>query len=442
MKIDNNFLWGAATSAYQIEGAYNKDGKGVSVWDTFANSEGDIYNNDNGKIACNHYKLYKDDVKLMKEIGLKAYRFSISWTRILPNGIGKINQKGIEFYSNLVDELIANGITPIATLFHWDFPEALMNKGGWLNREVSDWFAEYTKVVVDALSDRVAYWLTINEPQCFAQLGYGNGMHAPGMRVGNKGAFSVAHNLLLAHGKAVRVIRNYAILTPKIGYAPSLDYVVPAEDTVECYEAAKKEMFTCEKNRGLGSTSWWTQPIFRGRYPESGMIEFKQWLPEIHDGDMEIISEPLDFFCINYYQGRYFPDKKQTGAASTANDWAIVPEGIYFISKMMYNEYKLPIFITENGLASMDWIHRDGKVHDPQRSDFIANHVAQMKRAMEDGVDICGFLYWSLLDNYEWQQGYSKRFGLIYVDYDSSKRTLKDSAEFYHSIIETNAENL
>lgn len=442
MQIGQDFLWGAASSSYQMEGSVNQDGKGVSIWDTFANTEGNIKNGDTGNHACGHYELYKEDVKAMKDLGLRAYRFSISWTRILPEGVGRINEKGLAFYSHLVDELIANGIVPIATLYHWDFPEALMKKGGWLNREVADWFAEYTKAVVDCLSDRVQYWLTINEPQCFVQLGYELGLHAPGIRVGKRECFSVAHHLLLAHGRAVQVIRRYAKLPPQIGYAPALDYVIPAEDTPECYEQARKEMFSCSGERGFYNVSWWMEPILRGSYPESGRECFAEWMPDIEEGDMEIISQPLDFFGFNYYHGRYFPEKKRTGYALTANEWAVVPEGIYYISKMMYEEYGLPVFITENGMACLDWVHRDGKVHDSQRIDYMARHISYMKKAMEEGVEIKGYLYWTLLDNFEWQEGYSKRFGLIYVDFETRERIWKDSAAFYRKVIESDGKVL
>lgn len=433
-----DFTWGAATSAYQIEGSPTADGKGVSIWDICAKQPGIVVNHENGDVACDHYRRFKDDVRIMKEMGLKAYRFSISWPRILPDGTGKVNEKGVKFYSDLVDELLSNGIIPYVTLFHWDYPEKLMKRGGWLNRECVDWFAEYTRVVVEHLSDRVDHWLTINEPQCFVKLGYEEGVHAPGMRVGRRYAFDVAHNMLLAHGKAVQTIRTYAKKKPLIGFASALNYVMPDSSDPEDIEAAKQKMFSCSRDHGLWCTSWWTEPIYHGHYPEDGLKEFADWLPDYTDEDMKLISQPLDFFGFNYYQASRYSDVKKPGYAETAVEWPIEPEGIYYMAKFLQEEYGLPLLITENGMANLDWPLRDGRIHDAQRIDYMEQHLKNVHRAMSEGVNILGYMYWSFMDNFEWNNGYRKRFGLIYVDYMTQQRIWKDSAHRYKEIIATN----
>lgn len=436
------FVWGAATSSYQIEGNVSADGKGVSVWDTFSKQSGVVSNNENGDVACDHYKRFKDDVKIMKEIGLSAYRFSISWTRVLPKGTGIVNQKGLQFYSDLVDELLENGITPYVTLFHWDYPEKLMQRGGWLNRECVEWFEEYTRVIVECLSDRVEHWITINEPQCFVKLGYEEGIHAPGMRVGKRYVFEVAHNMLLAHGKAVQTIRKYAKKKPMVGFAPALNYVMPDSGCPEAMEKAKEKMFGCHKWDGIWSTSWWTEPIYNGRYPEDGLKEYAEWLPEYTQEDMKLINQPLDFFGVNYYHAARYSGKLALGYAETAVEWPIEPEGFYYMTKFLYEKYGVPLLITENGMANMDWVLEDGCIHDVQRIDYVSRHLKNMHKAICEGVEILGYMYWSLMDNFEWQNGYRKRFGLVYVNYETQERILKDSAYWYKKIIETNGASL
>lgn len=442
MSFKEDFIWGAATSSYQIEGSTVSDGKGLSIWDTCSKIPGFVRGNQTGEIACDHYNRYLEDVRIMKEMGLKAYRFSISWSRILPKGIGELNEQGILFYDNLVNELIQNGITPYVTLFHWDYPEELMKLGGWMNGESSDWFAEYAKVVVDRLSDRVDHWLTLNEPQCFVKLGYEDGIHAPGIKAGRRYVFAVAHNMLLAHGKAVKVIREHAKKPPHIGFAPALNYVIPDNDNAINMEAAKNKMFSCQREDGIWCTSWWTESIYNGRYPEDGLIAFKEWLPDFKEGDMEIIGQKLDFFGFNYYHGQRLTNNSIPGEAETAVEWPLVPEGIYYMTKFLYEKYHLPILITENGMANLDWPCLDGSIHDYQRIDYIERHLKELKRAVEDGIAILGYMYWSLMDNYEWQNGYSKRFGLIYIDYLTQKRIWKDSAYWYQKVISDNGRGI
>lgn len=437
-----DFQWGAATSSYQIEGNVHADGKGISIWDLCAHQPGFVWYGHTGDEACDHYRRFREDVRIMKEMGLKVYRFSISWPRILPNGTGEVNEKGLQFYSDLVDALLESGITPYVTLFHWDYPEALMQRGGWLNRECVEWFGEYTRVVVDRLSDRVKHWLTINEPQCFAGLGYETGIHAPGMQVGKRYVFQVAHNLLLAHGKAVQVIRTHAKKPPLVGFAPALNYVMPDSDSPEDLEKAHQKMFTCDPGAGIWNTSWWTEPVYHGRYPEDGLKLFSQWLPEYTAEDMSLISQPLDFFGFNYYQASRYSGIKNPGYAESAVEWPIEPEGIYYMAKFLYKEYGMPLLITENGMSNLDWPMPDGRIHDVQRIDYIRQHLRNVHRAMEEGVDIRGYMYWSFMDNFEWQNGYRKRFGLIYVDYLTQNRIWKDSAHFYKKVIETDGANL
>lgn len=437
-----DFVWGAATSSYQIEGNVFADGKGVSIWDTYSRLPGVVNNYESGDVACDHYNRYKDDVKIMKQIGLNAYRFSISWTRVLPEGTGTVNQKGLQFYSDLVDELLKNGITPYVTLFHWDYPEKLMQRGGWLNKECVEWFAEYTRVIVERLSDRVEHWITINEPQCFVKLGYEEGIHAPGMRVGKRYVFEVAHNMLLAHGKAVQTIRKYAKRKPKVGFAPALNYVMPDCNCPESVENAKKRMFSCQKCDGIWSTSWWTEPIYNGRYPEDGLKEYEEWLPEYTQEDMKIINQPLDFFGLNYYHAARYSGKAAMGYAETAVEWPIEPEGLYYMAKFLFEKYGIPLLITENGMANMDWIFEDGCIHDVQRIDYVSRHLKNLHKAVREGVEILGYMYWSFMDNFEWQNGYRKRFGLVYVNYKTQERILKDSAYWYKKIIETNGDSL
>lgn len=453
MSFNKDFIWGAAAASYQIEGAWDEDGKGLSTWDHLTEKDGAIYAGHTGKVACDHYHKYKEDVKLMKEMGIKSYRFSISWPRILPNGTGEINQAGLNFYSDLVDELIANDIMPFPTLFHWDFPYELYLKGGWLNRESADWFAEYTKAVVEKLSDRVDHWFTLNEPQVFIGLGHRTGDHAPGVKLQDRDIIRAIHNTLLAHGKAVETIRKYSKLTPKVGMAPVCGVCIPADNTPESIEAARLEMFSNKKGQlfSAWTTSWWMDPVFFGKYPEDGLKNAEKYLPETWREDLKIISQPLDFLGNNHYHGSFIKMGKdgnpehvepEVGEALTGFNWRVTPEGLYWGPKFLYERYKKPIIITENGLSNKDWVSLDGKVHDPQRIDFTHRYLKEYKKAAEDGVDIAGYFHWSVMDNFEWAYGYRERFGLIHVDFNTQKRTIKDSGYWYKTVIDSNGENL
>jgi beta-glucosidase len=446
--FSKDFVWGAATASYQIEGAMLEDGKGLSIWDTCCQIPNFIKNGDNADIACDHYHRYKDDVQLMKAIGLKAYRMSISWSRILPNGIGTVNEKGLEYYERLIDELLSCNIIPYVTIFHWDYPYELYKKGGWLNRDSSDWFAEYTGIVIRRLSDRVKHWITQNEPQCFIGFGHELGIHAPGLKLSRKDILDVVHNSLLAHGKSVMAIRSYSKQSCEIGYAPVGEVFYPETNSKEDIEAARKATFSII-NPDLWNNTWLMDPIYFGHYPEDGLNIFRKWCPDIRSDDMKIINQPLDFFASNNYQGkkvRMGKDgnaeviERHMGYDRTAFKWPMTPEILYWGPKYFYERYNKPILITENGISNTDWVSVDGKVHDPQRIDFLHRYLKEFKRAAKDGVKAKGYFCWSLMDNFEWAAGYGERFGLIYVDFKSQKRIIKDSGYWYKKVVESNAE--
>jgi beta-glucosidase len=450
MSFPNDFIWGAAASSYQIEGGAYEDGKGLSVWDMFCRQPGKVWEGNTGDVSSDHYHHYQEDARLMGKIGIKAYRLSISWPRVIPGGTGAISERGLAFYDRLVDALLENGVQPWVTLFHWDYPYELYKRGGWLNPDSSDWFAEYTKVIVDKLSDRVSHWMTLNEPQVFIDAGHREGRHAPGLQLGYSDLLTAAHNSLLAHGKAVQVIRAGAKSKPVIGAAPVSQPAIPATDNEKDIEAASDYMFSVMEKTFM-NTAWFADPIVLGRYPEDGLKLFGGDMPEFPDKDMDIICQPLDFYGTNIYQGKAIRATGDGGVkvstesettVLTTMEWPITPKAMYWGPRFLYERYKLPIVITENGIANMDWIHRDGKVHDPQRIDYLSRHLSQFRRAINDGVDAMGYLVWTIMDNFEWAHGYRQRFGLIYVDYATGQRTLKDSAHWYKDVIASNGESI
>lgn len=454
MAFKEGFTWGVATSSYQIEGAAYEGGKGLSIWDMFCKQPGKVYGGHTGEVACDHYHLFKDDIKLMKEMGIQAYRFSISWPRILPEGTGRVNEKGLNFYSELVNELIANGIEPYVTMFHWDLPYELYKKGGWMNPESPRWFEEYAAVVTAELSDRVQYFITLNEPQCFVGLGHIDGIHAPGLKQSVADTLQMAHHILLAHGRGVKAIRNHAKQEVKVGYAPTASMHYPETDCPQDIKAAKKALFQMPKDLSSNwawNISWWSDPVFFGKYPEDGIELFGDLMPKIQEGDMEIISQPLDFLGQNIYNGlevregkdgepEFIPRHK--GFPKTALGWPITPKALYWGPKFLYERYKKPIYITENGLSCHDVISLDGKVHDPNRIDFLHRYLKELKRTAADGIDIAGYFQWSFMDNFEWHSGYEDRFGLVFVDYQTQKRIVKDSGHWYKEVMETNGKFL
>ncbi len=441
--FETNFTWGAAAASYQIEGAAHFDGKGLSVWDIFCQKPGKVAGGDSGALACDHYHQYIDDVRLMSELGLQAYRLSISWPRVLPKGIGAINQKGLDFYDRLIDCLLSHKIQPWVTLFHWDYPYELYCRGGWLNRDSTDWFADYTQIIVDRLSDRVQHWIPQNEPQCFIGLGHQQGEHAPGLKLGLREMLLAAHHSFLAHGKSVQVIRSHAQRPPTIGTALVGVVAIPATDSPADIEAARKATLSV-KAKNCWNNTWFADPILRGEYPADGLQLFRDHLPEISSDDLNTMHQPLDFYGLNIYQGYTVKAKLNggytfvtpaVGAPRTTMDWPITPESLYWGPKFIYERYQLPIVITENGMANSDWVHADGQVHDPQRIDFLKNYIGAYGRAISSGIPAKGYFLWSILDNFEWAYGYQKRFGLIHVDYTTQARTLKDSAYWYKNVI-------
>jgi beta-glucosidase len=432
-KFPPDFLWGAATAAYQIEGAWNEDGKGESIWDRFSHTPGKIEGQSSGDMACDHYHRFPDDIALMSRLGLKAYRFSIAWTRILPAGRGKINPPGLDFYDRLVDALCAAEIEPYLTLYHWDLPYNLHEQGGWTNREVAYAFADYAALMVKRLGDRVTNWTTFNEPGVVMFDGYLIGEHAPGLK-DPKAAYQVGHHLMLAHGLAVQAMR---------GVAPHLNYGIvlnqwpadPASDDPADITAAQAAW---DRSEPL-----FLDLIFKGHYPPQIYELVGENLPDTKDGDLALISQKLDFLGLNYYS-RNLVSAKGTinpvpGAEYTEMGWEVCAPALRRLLNKINAEYSLPpIYITENGAAFKDQVTADGKVHDERRLDYLRQHFIQTHLAIQDGVDVRGYFVWSLLDNFEWAHGYTKRFGLVHVDFDTQERMIKDSGEWYRSVTASN----
>lgn len=448
----DDFVWGVASSAYQVEGRDAEDGCGKNIWDTFA-EEGRILDGKDAYTACDHMHRYKEDYKLMKLLGIKAYRFSMSWARILPEGTGKVNEKAIAMYRDMILSMKENGIEPYITMYHWEFPQALQDKGGWLNEDVIQWFGEYAKVVAENFSDICEYFITINEPECFVGLGHLSGVHAPGLKLPYKDVFKIAHNALRAHGQAVINLRKYASRPIKVGYAPTCGMAYPATDSPEDIEAARKTLFGFHQpmDNWTWNVAWFNDPVFLGKYPEEGLKKFAEYLPEITDEDMKLISQPLDFMGQNIYNGYMMrqgedgePEyvDREAGAAKTAAGWPVTPECFYYGVKFLYERYHLPLYITENGMSCHDDVSLDGRVHDPNRQNFLDLYISALQRANDDGADVRGYFLWTFLDNFEWDKGYTERFGIVYVDFKTQKRIVKDSAFWYQKIIESNGREL
>ena len=448
----DDFVWGVASSAYQVEGRDPEDGCGKNIWDTFT-EEGRILDGKDAYTACDHMHRYKEDYKLMKLLGIKAYRFSMSWARILPEGTGKVNEKAIAMYRDMILSMKENGIEPYITMYHWEFPQALQDKGGWLNEDVIQWFGEYAKVVAENFSDICEYFITLNEPECFVGLGHLSGVHAPGLKLPYKDVFQIAHNALRAHGQAVINLRKYASRPIKVGYAPTCGMAYPATDSPEDIEAARKTLFGFHQpmDNWTWNVAWFNDPVFLGKYPEEGLKKFAEYLPEITDEDMKLISQPLDFMGQNIYNGYMMrqgedgePEyvDREAGAAKTAAGWPVTPECFYYGVKFLYERYHLPLYITENGMSCHDDVSLDGRVHDPNRQNFLDLYISALQRANDDGADVRGYFLWTFLDNFEWDKGYTERFGIVYVDFKTQKRIVKDSAFWYQKIIESNGREL
>ena len=447
MGFPKNFMWGAASAAAQIEGAWNVDGRTPSIWDVAG--EGRIKHNDTCHDACNCYYHYKDDVAIMKKMGLKSYRFSVSWSRVVSSE-GVVNPKGLQFYSDFVDELRKNGIEPMITLYHWDLPLWVYEKGDWKHESIVEDFKFYAKTLAEALGDRVQWWMTFNEPQVFVNQGYAKGSHAPFETCDEETIAKITRNVLVAHGEAVKIIREYAKLPAKISIAIAAKSYTPVDEKSEKSIEWARYM-TMEGVTAVHSNVWWTDPCYLGVIPEplKGAIS---------EEDIKVIHQPLDYCCFNNYQSYNYTDGKSDysddgkklpknpniypGLPRTTMNWALTPETMYWLCRFFYERYNLPIMISENGMSNIDWVCLDGKVHDAVRCDFITRYLANVKRACDDGIPVLGYQYWSLFDNFEWAMGYDPRFGLLYVDYRDFKRIEKDSAKVYKDIIRTNGKKL
>jgi len=431
-----DFLWGVSTSAYQIEGAWNEEGKGPSIWDTFTHTPGHVVNHDTGDVACDHYHRWRADVDLLHDLGVQAYRFSVSWPRILPAGRGQVNQAGLDFYDRLVDALLEKGLQPFLTLYHWDLPQALQDRGGWPARETVSAFAEYARVVGERLSDRVRWWTTHNEPFVAAVLGHFTGEHAPGIRDA-RAALQAAHHLLLSHGEAAHVLRAAARRPIQVGIALNLQPVYPASGAVEDAQAARR--FDGLLNR------WFLSPLYHGTYPEDMLEQVGPLAPAVQPGDLARIAAPLDFLGVNYYsrflarhnleQPVLHVEQVQAPQAETSLMWEIYPAGLQELLEQVWRDYRPgALFVTENGIPLADAPDATGEVQDPGRIDFLRRHLERARQVSAAGIPLRGYMVWSFLDNFEWALGYQMRFGLVYVDFATQRRIPKASARWYSQV--------
>ena len=457
MEFPKGFNWGVATSSYQIEGAAHIDGRGMSVWDTFCATPGKVVNGENGDVACDHYHRYPEDVAIMKELGVTSYRFSIAWPRLFPNGDGVREERGFDFYNRLIDELIANGIEPVVTLYHWDLPQALEDKGGWANRDVVKAFTDYSVACVEAFGDRVTNWITLNEPWCFTWLGYLSGVHAPG-RQDVDAAIATAHHTSLAHAQATRAMKQVRS-DINVGIALNMTtYRVTDPNSQELKEL--ETLMDGQLNR------WWLDAMFYGQYPAEVVASFGERLSKVvHDGDMELVQVVPEFVGVNYYSDSFInPAKDETPAPGTNPNpfpyqqqcdgtpplphtdmgWPITPKGLYELLLRINRDWPMVtnIAITENGAAYPEGPDADGVVNDERRVSYLQAHLDSVSRAIADGAPVKSYFAWSLMDNFEWAEGYAKRFGIIHVDFDTLERTMKNSAKFYQSVIREHRDSL
>lgn len=439
LNFPKEFLFGAATAAYQIEGGRGEDGKGDSIWDKFCELPDKIDRGETGDVACDHYHRMKEDVALMKEMHLESYRFSVAWTRIFPDGTGKLNEKGLKFYSDLIDELLKNGIKPLLTMYHWDLPQALQEKGGWLNPESVNWYADYAETLFRAYGGRVKDFITFNEPFVFTDFGYVTGSFPPGIKGDYRSKLLAGHHVLMAHGEAVRRFRKI-VKDGRIGITLDYAYNVSATDKKEDIEAAARanEFWA----------GWYFEPVVFGHYPKIARKWFEErgQMPEIGKDDEKLIFEPIDFLGINHYFSNYVVAEKSNGREGTKPaelkfpqsdvGWNITEDGFYQMLKYFQSVVKVPLIITENGISLNDIVTIEGKIEDYNRIDYMKRYLSALSRAMSEGLDCKGYYYWSFMDNMEWAAGYKPRFGLVYVDYETQTRTLKRSAEWYRNLID------
>jgi len=437
LSFPHNFVWGTATASYQIEGGWNEDGKGESIWDRFSHTPGKVFNGDTGDQACDHYHRWREDVALMKSLGLKAYRFSIAWTRIQPAGRGAPNAAGLKFYSDLVDALLEAGITPYVTLYHWDLPQSLQDEGGWPNRATAAAFVEYVNIVTRALGDRVKNWITLNEPWVSAHVGYREGRHAPG-HTSLEESLKTGHHLLLAHAAALPVIRRNSP-GASVGITLNLGPQVPASLSA----ADRAEAFFADGyvNR------WFLDPLSGRGYPLDAAQKLGTRLDFVQPGDLEQIAAPIDFLGVNYYtrtiirsaQSENAPQSVFRGAEITDMDWEVYPQGLYNLLGRLHFDYGFPAYyVTENGAAFPDEVSSDGRVHDAARARYLQSHAHMLHKAIQAEIPLRGYFVWSLMDNFEWDKGYSMRFGIVYVDYATQRRIIKDSGNWYGQLARAN----
>jgi beta-glucosidase len=438
-QFPENFLWGVATSAYQIEGAWQEDGKGPSIWDIFAHEKGRVAGGETGDVAADHYHRWRSDVDIMAAMGLKTYRFSTAWTRVLPQGTGTVNEAGLDFYDRLVDALLERNIEPFPTLFHYDLPLMLHERGGWPNRETAEAFGEYAAAVARRIGDRVTYWITHNEPAVTAGMGYLSGEHAPGLR-NPFAAMHAVHTLLLSHGYAAEAIRAHSRRAPQIGIALNLYPTHPASPR-------KRDQRATRFIDGMGNRLF-LDPLLLGHYPDDVRRVLRPFFPKIEPGDMARIATPIDFVGINYYTRAvvrrslnpltFFAALVEPEDSEYSEMWEIYPPGLYELITRVWEDYHpKQIIVTENGVPVVDVVD-NGNVRDEGRIHYLRDHIAQTHRAVEEGIPVTGYFVWSLLDNFEWSLGYEKRFGLVRVDYDTLKRTIKDSGHWYARVIREN----
>lgn len=436
MAFSNDFLWGAATAAAQVEGGWNEGGRSPSIWDN--PPKRNIKYGENPSVSCDHYHRYKEDVALMKELGLKSYRFSVSWSRVMPSE-HKVNKTGLQFYIDLVDELINAGIEPMCTLYHWDMPEWVYKKGGFTNKETVKDFEEYAKTVVEALTPKVQYWMTINEPSVFMGAGYSIGMHAPFEKSPWKAPVLIK-NILRYHNAGVRMIRQYAKCDVKVGLALAVNAYIPKNETKT--EREKARMITFSNPLKVFDCNWWADAILKGKSDDSVITKI---------AGREVMEEnliPVDFLGVNVYRPLNYTCQKKyrqtptPGMARNVLGWELCPDTLYWVLKFFSERYKLPIMVTENGMCAYDNIRKNGTVNDGNRIAYLEKVLEGVKKATDEGVDVLGYQYWTLIDNFEWAEGYDPRFGLIYVDFNTRERTIKDSGYWYKTVIESNGESL
>jgi beta-glucosidase len=435
-----DFVWGAATAAFQIEGATNEDGRGESIWDRFCATPGKVLNGDSGEPACDHYHRYREDLALMQALNLNAYRFSIAWPRVLPEGTGEVNQRGLDFYDRLVDELLAAGITPFVTLYHWDLPQALEDQGGWTSRATAEAFANYADVVSRRIGDRVRHWITHNEPWCVSMLGYGLGIHAPG-RTDRAQALAAAHHVLLSHGMAVPVLRA---ASPGGEVGITLNFTPAQAASPSAADQAAAQRFDGWFNR------WFLDPLVHASYPDDMVAFYGADLPVFPDGDLDTIAAPIDFLGVNFYTGQLIADDPadaftgtrqvlRQSAELTDMGWEVTPEELRDLLVRLHEEYHVErLYITENGAAYPDGEPQNGELDDEPRRSYIERHLRACKQAIDAGAPLAGYFVWSMLDNFEWALGYSKRFGVIHVDYATQRRTIKNSGRWYAEVARRN----